>query len=94
VVRLVNSYSEQKLWQEVNILLLYWFDVTKQTLGPDARQTVQAIESAMGDASGMKRIGQPIEVGRVAAFLASDEASYMTGNAVEVTGGLISAGIN
>lgn len=56
--------------------------------------TKDVIESAMGDASGMKRIGQPVEVGRVAAFLASDEASYMNGNAVEVTGGLISGGIN
>jgi len=45
LMRLVNSYSEQKLWQQVNILLLHWFDVTKKALGPDAPQTVQAIRN-------------------------------------------------
>jgi 3-oxoacyl-[acyl-carrier protein] reductase len=35
----------------------------------------------------MKRIGQPEEVANVVAFLASDEASFMTGAAVEVSGG-------
>ncbi len=34
-----------------------------------------------------KRVGQPEEVANVVAFLASDEASYMTGAAVEVSGG-------
>ena len=45
LMRLVNSYSEQKLWQQVNILLLHWFDVTKQALGPDAPQTVQTMKN-------------------------------------------------
>jgi len=35
----------------------------------------------------LRRIGQPEEVANVVAFLASDEASYMTGAAVEVSGG-------
>ncbi len=34
-----------------------------------------------------KRVGQPEEVANVVAFLASDEASFMTGAMVEVTGG-------
>jgi NAD(P)-dependent dehydrogenase (short-subunit alcohol dehydrogenase family) len=33
------------------------------------------------------RIGSPSEVGSVVSFLASDEASYMTGQALNVTGG-------
>jgi len=43
--QLVNSYSEQKLWQQANILLLHWFDVTQNALGPDAPQTVQAMRN-------------------------------------------------
>jgi len=35
----------------------------------------------------LRRIGQPEEMANVVAFLASDEASYMTGAAVEVSGG-------
>lgn len=34
------------------------------------------------------RVGVPEDIARVVAFLASDEASYMTGQAINVTGGL------
>ena len=34
------------------------------------------------------RLGKPDDVARVAAFLASDEAAYMTGQSINVTGGL------
>ena len=36
----------------------------------------------------MKRIGSPEEIASVAAFLASDEAAYMTGQVLRVDGGL------
>ena len=36
----------------------------------------------------MRRTGSPDEIARVVVFLASDEAGYMTGQAVNVTGGL------
>jgi 3-oxoacyl-[acyl-carrier protein] reductase len=35
----------------------------------------------------MQRVGQPEDVAGVAVFLASDEASYITGAVLEVTGG-------
>ena len=36
----------------------------------------------------MNRLAQPIEIVNVAVFLASDEASYMTGAVIPVDGGL------
>jgi 3-oxoacyl-[acyl-carrier protein] reductase/sorbitol-6-phosphate 2-dehydrogenase len=36
----------------------------------------------------MRRAGQPEEIADVVAFLASDEARYMTGQALNITGGL------
>ncbi|MDE0045212.1 MAG: SDR family NAD(P)-dependent oxidoreductase [bacterium] len=40
------------------------------------------------DATILKRLGRPEEIANVIAFLASDEASYMTGSVVVVDGGL------
>jgi NAD(P)-dependent dehydrogenase (short-subunit alcohol dehydrogenase family) len=36
----------------------------------------------------MRRLGQPDEIASVIAFLASDDASYMTGQALGVSGGM------
>ena len=36
----------------------------------------------------MKRFGKPEEVANVVAFLASDQASYITGDVISINGGL------
>ena len=46
-----------------------------------------AARAAAAKLQALKRIGSPEEVARVAAFLASDEAAYMTGSSVVVDGG-------
>ena len=46
------------------------------------------IGNAMIRAIPMRRLGKPEEVAAAAAFLASDEASYITGQAISVSGGL------
>ena len=40
----------------------------------------------------LKRLGQPAEIASVVAFLASDEAAYITGQVISVNGGLTMAG--
>ena len=49
-----------------------------------------AARTAAGQLHALGRIGAPEEVARVALFLASDEASFMTGSAVVVDGGFSS----
>ncbi|HPO04820.1 MAG TPA: 3-oxoacyl-[acyl-carrier-protein] reductase [Bacillota bacterium] len=44
-------------------------------------------ESAMG-AIPLKRMGKPEEVAKLAAFLASDDSSYITGEVIKIDGGL------
>ncbi|XP_066982752.1 (3R)-3-hydroxyacyl-CoA dehydrogenase-like isoform X2 [Macrobrachium rosenbergii] len=50
---------------------------------------VEIVQRAIRERTPIGRIGQPEEVGEVAAFLLSDRSSYMVGAAVEVTGGYV-----
>ncbi len=53
-----------------------------------AQSDPAAARAAAGKLHALWRIGKPEEVARVAVFLASDDASFMTGSAVVVDGGL------
>ena len=46
------------------------------------------LKQGMIDSTAMGRIGESEEVASVIAFLASDDASYVTGQTVNVSGGL------
>ena len=57
------------------------------TLTPTIAKMAEKYKNMIIENTPLKRIGQPEEVANVVVFLASDEASFMTGAAVEVTGG-------
>jgi 3-oxoacyl-[acyl-carrier protein] reductase len=60
--------------------------------GMIATDMSEAVRSIAGDkikeVIPMKRIGKPEEIAHVVAFLASEEASYLTGQIIRVDGGL------
>lgn len=55
--------------------------------GRSSPPTAEDLQNLANETIPMRRLAEPIEVARVAAFLASDEASYMTGAIIPVDAG-------
>jgi 3alpha(or 20beta)-hydroxysteroid dehydrogenase len=58
-------------------------------LGPLHGQT-EMLQTLMGANHPIGRVGQADEVGRLVAFLASDDASFITGATIPIDGGVTS----
>jgi 3-oxoacyl-[acyl-carrier protein] reductase len=54
---------------------------------PTIRRMPEKYKQTIIDATPLRRMARPEEIANVVAFLASDESSYITGAAIEVTGG-------
>ncbi len=52
--------------------------------GEDGAKVLAALERAVP----MKRIGRPEDIPGIVAFLSSDDAEYITGQVISVSGGL------
>lgn len=55
--------------------------------GPRLRRLNETVEYSPNRMTPVHHLGQPIEVAHAVLFLASDEASYITGHTLAVTGG-------
>jgi len=53
------------------------------------KEQVEGLGSALGEKILLKRFGQSAEVAKTVSFLASDDASFITGSEIVVDGGLI-----
>ena len=56
-------------------------------LTPTIAKMAEKYQNMIIENTPLRRIGQPEEVANVVAFLVSDEASFVTGAMVEVSGG-------
>ena len=61
--------------------------IDTERFGPGLRKLNETVEYSPNHMTPLKRLGQPIEVAHAVLFLASDEASYVTGHTLAVTGG-------
>jgi 2-keto-3-deoxy-L-fuconate dehydrogenase len=59
-----------------------WHDRVKQAPDPDEALKMFIARQPMG------RVGQPAEIAALAAYLASDESAYLTGQAIFIDGGM------
>lgn len=62
-------------------------------LGGDGPEIDPAVESQFTSGVPMGRLGRPIELGHLVAFLASEQASYITGAVYQIDGGMIKSNI-
>lgn len=66
-------------------------DVTVNAVAPgfiDTDMTRDLDQETLRRQIPMQRFGRPEEVAGVVSFLASDDASYVTGNVININGGL------
>ncbi len=79
---MLRPEEEQK---NLDIVLAMYRDVLI-AMNPDA---VEGMRAHMREAALLKRIGKPREVAHAVLFLASDDASYITGVNLFVDGGTV-----
>ena len=61
--------------------------IDTERAGAKLRQMNETVEYSPSHMTPMRRLGQPIEIANTVLFLASDEASYITGVTLHATGG-------
>ena len=61
--------------------------------GDQAQRTVGFMAAALSDVAPIRRAGQPLDIAEAVLWLASDSASFVTGQAIAVDGGLLTGSL-
>src|SRR5262249_10244562 len=61
--------------------------IDTERAGPGLRRLNETVDYSPNRMTPLRRLGQPAEVAHAVLFLASDEASYITGHTLAVSGG-------
>jgi 3-oxoacyl-[acyl-carrier protein] reductase len=61
--------------------------VDTDRIGPNLHKMNETVEYSPNKMTPLRRLAQPIEIAHAVLFLASDEAAYITGHTLPVTGG-------
>jgi 3-oxoacyl-[acyl-carrier protein] reductase len=83
IIGLTKSVSRELGRYQINVNVV----LPGLILTPTVAKMAEKYQNMIIENTPLKRIGQPEEVANVVAFLASDEASFMTGAAIDVSGG-------
>lgn len=83
IIGLTKSVARELGRHQINVNMV----LPGLVLTPTIAKMAEKYRNMIVDNTPLRRIGQPEEVANVVAFLVSDEASFMTGAAVEVSGG-------
>ena len=83
IIGLTKSVARELGRHQINVNVI----LPGLILTPTIAQMAEKYQNMIIENTPLKRIGQPEEVANVVAFLVSDEASFVTGAMVEVSGG-------
>ena len=83
IIGLTKSVSRELGRYQINVNAI----LPGLILTPTIAKTAEKYQKMIIENTPLKRVGQPEEVANVAAFLVSEEASFVTGALVEVSGG-------
>ncbi len=86
--QLALEYAEQN----IRVLAVNPGTIETSLALESVNQDVEALRSAAADAHPLGRIGMPEDIASVVLFLSSDAASFMTGEYVNVDGGMMAKG--